>query len=101
MLATVAVAMPYPEEEGQFVISPEVAGIVAEELLAQSELAEGENVDERYRPSYGQQSGNAAITRLDIFKGPQINKLQQLIRERPPIEQQQLPAAEQQPPATE
>lgn len=66
MLVTLAVAMPYPEEEGQLVISPEVAGIVAEELLAQSELAaEGENVDERYRPNSGHQSAGNAITLLD------------------------------------
>jgi hypothetical protein len=95
MLVTVAVAMPYPEEEGQLVISPEVAGIVAEELLAQSELAEGENVDERYRPNSGHQSGNA-IRLLDhgtIYKNYWCD--------RSPAEQHQLPAAEQQPPATE
>jgi hypothetical protein len=96
MLVTVAVAMPYPEEEGQLVISPEVAGIVAEELLAQSELAEGENVDERYRPNSGHQSAGNAIRLLDngtIYNNHRCD--------RSPAEQHQLPAAEQQPPATE
>lgn len=66
MLA-LAVAMPYPEEEAPIVVSPEVLDAVApvDELTnpaaAPSELAQGEKVDERYRPNYGHQAGNERI----------------------------------------
>lgn len=66
-MVALAVAMPYPEEDGPIVVSPEVLdAVVPVDLLASpeavpSELAEGEKVDERYRPNYGHQAGNNFI----------------------------------------
>ncbi|XP_057371900.1 uncharacterized transmembrane protein DDB_G0289901-like [Daphnia carinata] len=50
LMLALAVAMPYPEDEGPIVVSPEVLDTVA----SLDELAEDEKVDERYRPNYGQ-----------------------------------------------